>query len=104
MKTFAEYDALANRTRNNSEDAILNASLGLSGETGELVELVKKQRFHGRDVPLESFIKEMGDVLFYLAWIAKIKGVTLDEVAEQNIEKLKARYPDGFKLGNGADR
>lgn len=75
---------------------LLNAVFGLVGEAGELSEDVKHALFHGRAFDRENAIKELGDLLWYVAQGADALGVSLEEVARRNVEKLKARYPEGF--------
>lgn len=99
MTTFFEYQTTASRTfnpNNTPEDNLLNFSLGLAGETGEVIEQVKKHVYHGQPLDQEKFKKELGDVLWYLAGLATVVGADLEEVAINNIKKLKARYPNGF--------
>lgn len=94
-----KYQALSERTQGpglTPNEALCNAALGLAGEAGECVDIVKKHVFHGHDLDGNKLIEEMGDVLFYLAWMASELGVSLAYVAEMNVEKLKRRYPDGF--------
>lgn len=71
-------------------------SLGLAGEAGETVDLLKKYLGHGHELDRLKVQKELGDVLWYLAAIATVLGIDLDHVAHVNVEKLKARYPEGF--------
>lgn len=78
-----------------------NWSMGLAGETGELVDLVKKHVFHGKFPAADDLIGELGDVLWYLARLAASYGVSLETVAERNIAKLRERYPQGFQKGGG---
>lgn len=75
-------------------------ALGLAGEAGEVVELVKKSLGHGKPYGLDTIGAELGDVLWYLAAIATQHGLTLDGIAAQNIAKLRARHPDGFREGD----
>lgn len=72
------------------------AALGLAGEVGEAVELIKKHRFHGHDLDRQALVGELGDALHYLAALARCYGITLEEVARGNIAKLAKRYPNGF--------
>lgn len=72
------------------------AALGLAGEAGEVVDLIKKHRFHGHDLDREALVGELGDVLHYLAAEARCHGIKLEEVARHNIAKLAKRYPNGF--------
>lgn len=77
-------------------DPLQNAALGLAGEAGEVANEVKKNRYQGHRLDDKKIIEELGDVLFYVAVAAMEIGVSLEEVAAANINKLKGRYPDGF--------
>lgn len=79
----------------NPEDLICGA-MGLNGEAGEVVDLLKKIVFHGHKFNKEDMIKELGDVLWYVALICDSLGISMEEVMTKNIEKLMQRYPDGF--------
>lgn len=75
---------------------VLNGCLGLSGETGEFCDMIKKVIFHEKKFDEEHAKKELGDVLWYAAMICRSFGWDMEEIMKINIEKLKARYPDGF--------
>lgn len=75
---------------------LINGVLGLTGEAGEVSDLVKKGIFHEKGINLEHLKKECGDVMWYLSLICESCGFTLDDVMQTNIDKLIARYPDGF--------
>lgn len=77
------------------------AALGLAGEVGEFVEMVKKEAFHGKPLDVDAAGKELGDVLWYLSLAAESLGLKLSAIAAGNIGKLRARYPDGFVHGGG---
>ena len=98
MINFNDYQELAARTSGQSDTTmrLLNGALGLGGEAGEAQELVKKHCFHGHTLDKLRLKKELGDVLWYLAELASASGISLQDVAEHNIGKLMARYPDGF--------
>lgn len=72
------------------------ASLGLAGEAGEVADHIKKHLGHGHDLDQPSLVKEMGDVLWYLAELCTVLEIDLSEVAGQNLAKLANRYPAGF--------
>ena len=93
-----EYQALARRTANTTtrSDKLENALLGLPGEVGELCDHYKKDMYQGHDIDYDHMAEEAGDVLWYLAEIADALGLTLEEIARRNIDKLLKRYPDGF--------
>ncbi|MCB6990620.1 nucleoside triphosphate pyrophosphohydrolase family protein [bacterium 210820-DFI.6.38] len=70
--------------------------LGLTGEAGEVADLVKKGIFHEKGINIDHLKKELGDVLWYIAMICYSLGISLDDVMQTNVDKLIARYPDGF--------
>ena len=97
--TINEYQALAMRTLNpelKEREILLNSVMGLCGEAGEVIDHVKKHICHGHALDKQHLIKELGDVAWYLAEAAHALGVSLEEVLEGNIEKLRKRYPEGF--------
>ena len=111
--TGAEYQKLAMRTNDGKSfirmadiiteydekidiGDLLMGCLGLAGESGELLDLIKKWIFHEKTLDEDHAKKELGDVLWYVAEIAHSFGWNLDEIMQMNIDKLKARYPEGF--------
>lgn len=104
--TFNEYQAYAQRTSNTKDlnAKVLNGVMGLNGEAGECIDIIKKWKFQGHDLDLYDFIQELGDVLWYVAECATGIGVKLDEIAAHNIDKLRARYPNGFTVDNSVHR
>ena len=105
--TINEYQQLAMRTLNPSldkKDVLINGVMGLCGEAGEAIDLVKKHLAQGHDLDREKLIKELGDVAWYLAETAYALDVPLEEVLERNISKLKARYPQGFETEKSIKR
>lgn len=97
--TINEYQQLALRTESyfdNDLDRTLQGVMGLAGESGECVDLMKKHLFQGHILDLQHLMKELGDVAWYLAITADSIGFSLEEVFEANIKKLKERYPNGY--------
>ena len=78
------------------KDVLINGVMGLCGESGEVIDIVKKHLHQGHDLDREKLIKELGDVAWYLAETAYALDVSLEKVFLGNIEKLRARYPAGF--------
>ena len=78
--------------------------LGLGGETGECQDLYKKHRFQGHELDKAKMAKELGDVSWYLALTAYAIGYNLEDIFKMNIEKLRARYPDGFDADHSLHR
>lgn len=96
---FNEYQHQAMRTANKdlpADEKLLNAVMGMCGEAGEAIDLLKKHRAQGAALDIDRLAKEVGDCLWYIAEFAEASGISLAEIAQRNIAKLKARYPEGF--------
>ncbi len=105
--TMNEYQKLAQRTANPELTAIeklRNGCYGLCGEAGECIDLLKKHEFQGHELNETKLIDELGDVLWYIAQTAVSLNTTLEEVAQRNIAKLRARYPEGFSANRSVNR
>lgn len=94
---FNEYQKKANKTLLGNEQVLTNCALGLAGESGQVVNLVKNYTFRGTDLDKEQLTKEMGDVLWYLSQVAQWADIPFEEVAQKNIKDLAKRYPHSFK-------
>ena len=105
--TMNEYQAAAQRTsrKDISPDShLMNAMLGLAGETGECCDLVKKCFYQdGRDIR-ESLLDELSDVLWYVAEAVSAMDWALEDVARHNVDKLRRRYPEGFSADRSLHR
>lgn len=82
----------------------INACFGLAGETGEVVDLVKKHMFQGHKLNKNELILELGDILWYIAEFATALDVDLDDIAEANIKKLRVRYGEKFEVKKSVGR
>ena len=105
--TINEYQRLAMTTLNpalDQKDVLINGVMGLCGESGEAIDIVKKWLAQGHSLDREKLIKELGDIAWYLAETAWALEVPLEDVLQGNIDKLKARYPDGFDTGRSINR
>ena len=105
--TINEYQKLAMTTLNpalDKKDVLINGVMGLCGESGEVIDIVKKHLAQGHELDKEKIIKELGDVAWYMAEIATVLDVELEDVLVQNIEKLKKRYPEGFSTEKSVNR
>jgi NTP pyrophosphatase (non-canonical NTP hydrolase) len=93
-----EYKALALRTAKQMDgrDNIIHAALGLSSEAGEITTTVKKMFAYNQAIDYDNIVEELGDILWFCALMSHSLHVSLDYVAEQNIEKLRKRYPEKF--------
>ena len=97
-----EYDMKFSNEYSNNEcvdiGGIFNACLGLSGEVGEFNDMIKKWVFHEKDLDMEHAKKEAGDILWYVAMLCESFGWNMGEIMRMNVDKLIARYPDGFDV------
>lgn len=93
------YQKLAMTTLNpalSKQDMLLNGVMGLCGEAGEVIDIVKKHLHQGHDLDKKALAGELGDIAWYLAETAWALGIPLEDIFKGNIAKLKQRYPDGF--------
>jgi len=74
----------------------LHGIIGVAGEAGELIDAMKKALFYGQELDLENIKEELGDILWYVAAIIRSEGWSFEEIMQQNIDKLKIRYPIKF--------
>lgn len=105
--TANEYQQLVLRTVNKDLPLpmqLATFALGLGGEAGEVQDLIKKHLGHGHPLDRDKLNKELGDCGWYLAVLSYLNGTTLEEVFQQNIEKLKKRYPEGFSTEASLNR
>ncbi len=86
------------------KDILSCAGMGLAGEAGECVDLVKKHLHHGVPFDREKMIKELGDVRWYLELMMHACNTTIEEVERLNVEKLRKRYPEGFTTKASVER
>ena len=102
-----EYQKLAMKTLNpslNKKEVMINAVMGLCGESGEVSDIVKKHLFQGHELDVEKIKKELGDILWYIAEMCEALDLELDKVMEANIEKLSKRFKDGFTVEESINR
>ncbi len=105
--TLNDYQRLAMTTLNpelDRKDVLINGVMGLCGEAGEAIDIVKKHLAQGHALNRDALIKELGDVAWYLAETAYALDVPLEEVCQRNIDKLRARYPEGFSAEKSMNR
>ena len=105
--TINEYQTLAMTTLNpdlSKKDVLINGVMGLCGESGEAIDIVKKWLAQGHELDREKLVKELGDIAWYLAETAYALDVPLEDVLQCNIDKLRRRYPEGFNSLNSLNR
>lgn len=99
--TANEYQALAMTTLNpalSRKDVLINSVMGLCGESGEAIDIVKKWLAQGHELDKAHLAKELGDIAWYLAEAATALDIPLEEILQGNLDKLKKRYPEGFEV------
>ena len=96
--TINEYQIKALSTTNpQNQNKLLEGVMGLNGEAGECIDIVKKHIFQEHELDKQHLAYELGDVAWYLALAADAIGYDLETILQMNIGKLKKRYPDGFE-------
>ena len=97
--TINEYQKLAMTTLNpalSDKDILINGVMGLCGESGEAIDIVKKWLAQGHELDKAHLAKELGDIAWYLAEAATALDLSLEDILQANLDKLKKRYPEGF--------
>ncbi|EAD0751283.1 TPA: nucleoside triphosphate pyrophosphohydrolase family protein [Listeria monocytogenes] len=106
--TLNEYQRKSMRTNiahgEGDTMGLLNYALGTAGEAGEVADIIKKHAFHGHELNRQDLISELGDVMWYVSQLAVILGISLEEIAKNNVTKLEARYPNGFSEKDSINR
>lgn len=96
-----EYQELAMTTLNpelSRKEVLINSVMGLCGESGEAIDIVKKWMAQGHELDKQHLAKELGDIAWYLAEAATALEIPLEDIFQSNIDKLKKRYPEGFEV------
>ena len=102
-----EYQKAAMATLNpalDKKDVLINSVMGLCGESGEAIDIVKKWLMQGHELDREHLDRELGDVAWYLAEAATALDVPLEAVFQGNLDKLRQRFPNGFDTGASVNR
>ena len=105
--TVNEYQNLAMKTLNpalEKKDVLINGVMGLCGESGEAIDIVKKWLAQGHELDRDALAKELGDIAWYLAETAYALEIPLEDIFAANIDKLKRRYPEGFSEARSRER
>ena len=95
---YAEYAKEVQRTCSieDRRELLTLTALGIAGEAGEVVDMLKKVLYHAHELDTPALCKEVGDLLWYMTLLCETVGLTLDDVMQANVEKLRQRYPRGF--------
>lgn len=108
--TIDEYHEEVMRTAtgmacgDNKNEMLKMAAMGLCGESGEVIDLLKKHLFQGHPLDRGALLLELGDVMWYLDLAAYALGYTMYSVMQANADKLRKRYPDGFEVERSVHR
>lgn len=86
------------------KDVLINGVMGLCGESGEAIDIVKKWLMQGHELDKEHLVRELGDVAWYLAEAATALDVPLEAVFQGNLDKLRRRFPNDFDTGASVNR
>ena len=81
-----------------------NMCMGLAGEIGEVIDIMKKHIYQGKELDITDVIEEVGDVLWYIANFCNVNNITMDECMESNIKKLRERVHNGFTIKDANER
>ena len=99
--TINEYQKLAMTTLNkelSDRDILIIGVMGLCGESGEAIDIVKKHLAQGHDLDKAHLAEELGDIAWYLAEVVTVLGYDLEDILQANIDKLRKRFPEGFEV------
>lgn len=102
-----KYQELAMTTLNREltrKEVLINSVMGLCGESGEAIDIVKKWMAQGHELDKEHLAKELGDIAWYLAEAATALDLPLEDILQANIDKLRKRYPEGFETQKSLNR
>lgn len=102
--TGNDFQVAALRTATGAGRSFMNAALGISGEAGEVCDIIKKAVYQGHEMDTDHIVEELGDLMWYVALMAYMCGETLDGVMQKNVDKLWKRYPDGFSTERSVNR
>ena len=102
-----EYQKAAMETLNpalDKKDVLINSVMGLCGESGEAIDIVKKWLMQGHELDKEYLVRELGDVAWYLAEATTALDIPLETVFQGNLDKLRQRFPNGFDTEASVNR
>lgn len=101
-----DYDLIAERARHmiRTMGPVFHSMMGMVTEAGEFADQWKKALMYGKEIDLVNLDEELGDFLWYAAIYLEDRGKTFEEIMQQNIAKLKARYPNKFNSHDALNR
>jgi|ERR1044071_6631229 NTP pyrophosphatase (non-canonical NTP hydrolase) len=111
--TATEYQKACQRTKSSiclsisgmaRHEDLIHACMGINTESGELTDALKKFLFYCKPLDMVNVVEEIGDLLWYIAILCEYTGLSMEEIMEKNINKLKVRYPLKFSTDNANNR
>lgn len=102
-----EYQERSKRTLNydlSNEQLLSNMVFGVVGETGEVVDIIKKHLYQGHKLDKDHIAEELGDTMFYVVNLCNLLNLNLESIIEGNYNKLLKRYPEGFSVERSVNR
>lgn len=106
MKLY-EYQDKSKRSLNKElshEEVLANMCMGISGESGEVSDIIKKHLFQGHELNIDDLVEEIGDVMFYIVNLCNQLDLDLEYIIDLNYQKLLKRYPEGFDEDKSINR
>jgi NTP pyrophosphatase (non-canonical NTP hydrolase) len=103
-KEYREFVDYLFQSKNTGPDAFLHAAVGLTGESAEILDHMKKLWVYDRDMDREKVLEEMGDAFHYFTMLCICMDVHLSDVMLNNMRKLRKRYPNGFTKADAIAR
>jgi len=99
-----DFGAIGKRLENDGLKRLLHAGIGLSTESGEFLDALKKHIFYGKELDKVNLGEEIGDLFWYIAIVCDELGINIENTMQNNIDKLKARYGEKFSEEDAENR
>ena len=97
LKEYQEFASKGILPVGQGKNGAIHFALGLAGETGEVCDIIKKREFHGRNIPVDAIKKELGDTMWYVANLCNTFHFSIEDVIDDNVQKLTKRYGDVYQ-------
>lgn len=93
---IVEYQKKSVRTMLFDENTSVHCCMGISGEAGEVIDLIKKSVYYGKPLDKTKVSEEIGDLMFYIVNLATSYNLSMSDILKNNVKKLELRFPNGF--------
>ena len=104
MNSIIDYQVASTRTMKFDDKVSIHCCMGIAGETGEVIDLIKKSVFYGKELDKDKVAEEIGDIMFYIVNLATSLNISMSDILDTNINKLIKRYPNGFSKEDAIKR